>query len=144
MPAALAAGKYEGRLYRVPMRTDVGLLHFRRDLLRRAGRAPPETFEQLVGAARALQSPPTVWGFVWQGKQYEGLICNDIERAFSDPRVEYLHLHIARPGCDNCRVERAERQPAGPIALRSRSIRRGPRPSRGRTRPERFGRPRSA
>jgi len=32
-----------------------------------------------------------------------------IERAFSDPRVEYLHLHNARPGCYNCRVDRAER-----------------------------------
>jgi hypothetical protein len=31
-----------------------------------------------------------------------------IERAFSDPRVEYLHLHNARPGCYNCRVERAK------------------------------------
>ena len=79
LPAALAAGEYEGRLYRVPMRTDVGLLYFRRDLLQRAGRAPPETFEQLVATARALQSPPTVWGFVWQGKQYEGLICNYLE-----------------------------------------------------------------
>ena len=29
-----------------------------------------------------------------------------IDRAFSDPRVEYLHLHNARPGCYNCRVER--------------------------------------
>jgi uncharacterized protein DUF1203 len=32
-----------------------------------------------------------------------------VERAFSDPRVEYLHLHNARPGCYNCRVDRAER-----------------------------------
>ena len=32
-----------------------------------------------------------------------------IERAFSDARVEYLHLHNARPGCYNCRVDRAER-----------------------------------
>lgn len=30
-----------------------------------------------------------------------------IERAFADPRVAYLHLHNARPGCFNCRVERA-------------------------------------
>jgi hypothetical protein len=30
-----------------------------------------------------------------------------IERAFSDPRVEYLHLHNVRPGCYNCRVDRA-------------------------------------
>jgi hypothetical protein len=26
---------------------------------------------------------------------------------FTDPRVAYLHLHNARPGCFNCRVERA-------------------------------------
>lgn len=31
-----------------------------------------------------------------------------IERAFLDPRVEYLHLHNARPGCYNCRVLRAD------------------------------------
>lgn len=30
-----------------------------------------------------------------------------ISRFFDDPRVEYLHLHNARPGCFNCRVERA-------------------------------------
>jgi hypothetical protein len=26
---------------------------------------------------------------------------------FADPRVAYVHLHNARPGCFNCRVERA-------------------------------------
>ena len=31
-----------------------------------------------------------------------------IERAFADDRVAYLHLHNARPGCFNCRVERAD------------------------------------
>ena len=30
-----------------------------------------------------------------------------IWRYFGDNRVEYLHLHNARPGCYNCRVERA-------------------------------------
>jgi hypothetical protein len=30
-----------------------------------------------------------------------------IQRAFADARVAYLHLHNARPGCFNCRVERA-------------------------------------
>jgi len=75
LPAALAAGGFEGRLYRVPVRTDVGLLYYRRDRLEDAGLPPPETFEQLAHAAAALQSPPDVWGFVWQGKQYEGLVC---------------------------------------------------------------------
>ncbi len=30
-----------------------------------------------------------------------------IGRLFADPRVAYLHLHNAGPGCFNCRVERA-------------------------------------
>ena len=30
-----------------------------------------------------------------------------ISRFFADPRIKYLHLHNARPGCFNCRVERA-------------------------------------
>ena len=30
-----------------------------------------------------------------------------IWRLLADNRVEYLHLHNARPGCYNCRVERA-------------------------------------
>jgi hypothetical protein len=28
-------------------------------------------------------------------------------RFFSDHRVEYIHIHNARPGCYNCRVDRA-------------------------------------
>jgi hypothetical protein len=31
-----------------------------------------------------------------------------IERLFADLGIEYLHLHNARPGCFNCRVERAD------------------------------------
>ena len=79
VPAAVASGAYEGRLYRVPVRTDVGLLYYRKDLLQSAGLAPPETFDQLASVAAALQSPPAVWGYVWQGKQYEGLVCDFLE-----------------------------------------------------------------
>ena len=32
-----------------------------------------------------------------------------LERVFADAHVAYLHLHNARPGCFNCRVERAGR-----------------------------------
>jgi multiple sugar transport system substrate-binding protein len=84
LPAALAAGRFDGRLYRVPVRTDVGLLYHRRDWLDQAGLPPPETFAELARIARALQSPPRRWGFVWQGRQYEGLVC-----AF----LEVLHGH---------------------------------------------------
>ncbi|HEU4333281.1 MAG TPA: ABC transporter substrate-binding protein [Candidatus Eisenbacteria bacterium] len=79
LPAALATGRHRGRLYRVPVRTDCGLLYWRSDWLEEAGRAPPETFDELLAAAKALQDPPGRWGFVWQGKQYEGLVCAFLE-----------------------------------------------------------------
>lgn len=40
---------------------------------------------------------------VLQGSELE----EHIWRLFGDKRVEYLHIHNARPGCYNCRVERA-------------------------------------
>lgn len=79
LPAALRAGRVGGRLYRIPVRTDVGVLYYRRDWLAEAGIAPPRTFEELEAAARALQQPPQRWGFVWQGSQYEGLVCMYLE-----------------------------------------------------------------
>ena len=30
-----------------------------------------------------------------------------LDRFFADPSVEYIHVHNARPGCYNCRVDRA-------------------------------------
>src|SRR4029450_12619348 len=53
LPAAVEAGRHAGRLYRVPVRTDVGLLYYRRDLLEAGGFAPPETWDDLVRIARA-------------------------------------------------------------------------------------------
>jgi multiple sugar transport system substrate-binding protein len=79
LPAALEAGHYRGQLFRIPVRTDVGLLYYRADWLRDAGFEPPVTFADLERIARALQHPPARWGFVWQGKQYEGLVCAFLE-----------------------------------------------------------------
>ncbi len=79
LPAAIEAGNHDGHLYRVPVRTDVGVLYSRRDLLEQSGRSPPATLGALVDVARALQDPPARWGFVWQGKQYEGLVCDYLE-----------------------------------------------------------------
>jgi len=79
LPQALEAGFFRGRLYRLPFRTDVGLLYYRADLLAAAGIAPPRTFAELEHAARRLQAPPHRWGFLWQGAQYEGLVCFFLE-----------------------------------------------------------------
>src|SRR5215831_2651145 len=74
LPADLEGGTYNGRLYRIPAFTDAGLLYYRSDLVRR----PPKTFQDLVDAASEFQSADRV-GYVWQGKQYEGLVTNYLE-----------------------------------------------------------------
>jgi multiple sugar transport system substrate-binding protein len=79
-PADLDGGRYNGKLYRLPIRSDAGLLYYRQDLLAQAGIQPPETFEQLVQASKTLQQSGAVpWGYVWQGRQYEGLAAMFVE-----------------------------------------------------------------
>ncbi len=41
---------------------------------------------------------------VCEGRDLEA----QIRRCFAEPRVRYLHLHNARPGCYSCRVDRAQ------------------------------------
>ncbi len=101
LPAAVDAGRFEGHLYRIPVRTDVGLVYYRRDLLERARLAPPRTLPELAAIAGRLESPPALWGYVWPGAQYEGLICTYLEvlRAWGgfwvDP--ETLEVGLDRP-----------------------------------------------
>jgi len=80
LPGEVEAGQYDGKLYRLPFRTDVGLLYYRKDLLKDAGYKPPETFDELLAASRSLQNNQRIkWGFVWQGQQYEGLVATFFE-----------------------------------------------------------------
>ncbi len=66
----------EGQLWAVPFRIDVGLLYYRTDI----GATPPATWEDLARVAEEFQSRGrTKFGYVWQGAQYEGLVCNFIE-----------------------------------------------------------------
>jgi trehalose/maltose transport system substrate-binding protein len=68
-PADLRAGSYQGKLYRIPAFTDAGVLYYRKDLVPR----PPVTFEDLILLSKEHMSEGR-WGFLWQGKQYEGLV----------------------------------------------------------------------
>lgn len=80
LEADITAGQYEGGLYRMPYRSDMGMLYYRTDLLAEAGLEPPETFDDLIAAAQTIQdNTDTPWGFVWQGLQYEGLVTNFVE-----------------------------------------------------------------
>ena len=73
-------GRYEGKLYRIPVRSDVGMLYYRKDLLEQAAVQPPETFDELVKISQDLQAKKAAtWGYVWQGRQYEGLSAMFVE-----------------------------------------------------------------
>ena len=68
------------QLYRIPFRSDLGLLYYRQDLLKKAGYKPPETFQELIEISQALQKQKlATWGYLWQGRQYEGLAAMFVE-----------------------------------------------------------------
>lgn len=78
----IQAATFNSRLYAVPWYLDAGLLYYRSDLLARYGFKPPRTWPELVRTTRAIlegERDPSLKGFVWQGKQYEGLVCVTLE-----------------------------------------------------------------
>jgi multiple sugar transport system substrate-binding protein len=81
LPAPIEASIYEGAIYAVPWYEDAGLLYSRSDLLEQAGySAPPETWDELKEMALKVtkdQGIPN--GFVFQGRNYEGGVCNGLE-----------------------------------------------------------------
>ncbi|MBK5094497.1 MAG: ABC transporter substrate-binding protein [Deltaproteobacteria bacterium] len=84
------ADTYEGDLVALPVFIDGGLLYYRTDLLRKYGLGdPPRTLDELLRYAQKVQKGerlgnPGFFAFVWQGAQYEGLICDFLEFAGSD------------------------------------------------------------
>ncbi|PIP21201.1 MAG: ABC transporter substrate-binding protein [Candidatus Omnitrophica bacterium CG23_combo_of_CG06-09_8_20_14_all_40_11] len=83
LPGDIQGSIFEGRIYRIPLQTDAGILYYRKDLLEQKGYSSPRTWDEFVKISKELQSPPSVWGFVFQGKQYEGLVCNFLEILWS-------------------------------------------------------------
>ena len=79
-PKDVEAGRIEGKLYKIPMRSDVGVLYYRQDLLKQAGFQPPETFADLLKISQDLKKQGKVnWGYLWQGRQYEGAAAMFVE-----------------------------------------------------------------
>ncbi len=80
LKADLEAGRYQGKLYRIPFRSDVGMLYYRKDLLAATNYQPPQTFADLEQISQSLQAQKTVrWGYLWQQRQYEGLVAMFVE-----------------------------------------------------------------
>lgn len=88
-----------GRLTAMPFNTELGVLYYRSDLLRKYGyKNPPATWDELekmaarIQARERSQGRKDFWGFVWQGASYEGLTCNALEW-----EVSYGGGHIIEP-----------------------------------------------
>jgi multiple sugar transport system substrate-binding protein len=86
-PAAVEAATWGGRVWGMPWNMNVGVVYYRADLLAKYGLAPPRTWEALVEQAervRAGENDGRLDGVLWQGKQYEGLVCNVLEHFWAN------------------------------------------------------------
>jgi multiple sugar transport system substrate-binding protein len=72
---------YEGKMYGVPWKMDAGMLYYRKDLLEKGGFSdPPKTWDELRDMAeKVVRDSGTRFGFVFQGANYEGGVCNGLE-----------------------------------------------------------------
>lgn len=94
----------DSALVALPVFLDVALLYYRADLLTRFGyHHPPGTWEELRTMSVRIQSEvrkenPGFNGFVWQGAQYEGLVCSFNEFISSSPGAGEKNLGAASEG----------------------------------------------
>jgi trehalose/maltose transport system substrate-binding protein len=84
-PAIIKNNTVNDRLVGMPWYTDVGLLYYRKDLLAKHDAKVPETYSELADTGLRIQTEERqggnnqIWGYVFEGEDYEGLMCNVME-----------------------------------------------------------------
>ncbi|MGE5129001.1 MAG: ABC transporter substrate-binding protein [Sphingomonadaceae bacterium] len=117
LPELVANDTVRGRLVAMPWFADVGLLYYRRDLLAKYGLDVPRSWSALGAAARRIQDGEraaghaSMWGYVWQGRAYEGLTCDALEWIASHGGGRIVEPD-GRISVDNPRAARALAQAA--------------------------------
>jgi multiple sugar transport system substrate-binding protein len=77
--SAILSCLYKGKIYAVPLYTDAGVLYYREDILKRENLKPPDTWNELIEISNKLKEKYDIYGYLFQGANYEGLICNFFE-----------------------------------------------------------------
>ena len=77
--AAVEGASYDGQLMAVPAFPAVSLLYYRKDILAKHKLSPPTTYQELAEMAAKLSKEEGIDGFIWQGDEYEGFVCNFLE-----------------------------------------------------------------
>ena len=75
---AVDTGMFDGKLWAIPYDTNGGLLFYRKDILDKAGKQPPKTFDELK-ADCPLAKQNGIDCYAGQFKKYEGLTVNFAE-----------------------------------------------------------------
>ena len=91
LPGLIQNDTVDGKLIAVPYFTEISLLYYRSDLLKKYHFAhPPATWGELEQQARVIQDGERasgngrLWGFLWQGAASEALTCNALEWQMSE------------------------------------------------------------
>jgi multiple sugar transport system substrate-binding protein len=75
---AVDTGRFEGKLWAVPYDTNGGLFYYRKDILDKAGKQPPKTFDELKALCPVAQQN-NMDCYAGQFAKYEGLTVNFAE-----------------------------------------------------------------
>jgi multiple sugar transport system substrate-binding protein len=75
LPGPLQGCTFNEKLWAAPLRTDTGLLYYRTDLVK----TPPNTWNDMATMAKSLAPSKVKYGYLWQGAQYEGVVCDFVE-----------------------------------------------------------------
>ena len=84
-PTIIDNDTVDGHLVAMPWFVDAGLLYYRKDLLEKHGASVPDRWSDLAATAQRIQDAERkggnqrMWGFVFQGRAYEGLTVNALE-----------------------------------------------------------------